>query len=348
MNELSNRLTKGITAVLLFCSVTAHVAAASAQSTGAPPLPMNNRTPFTLPFISATAPDYTLAPSRHQLSTHFDISSHSIIESSGDSRIEIDGETLRLALGWQYRPSDRWIIKAELPLLFHSGGFLDSSIDRWHQLTSLPDGERNRQPRNALLFGFRDNSQLVLLNKQQSNVGDLQFSAALQLSAPALTGQTAWRHNSWVQLGVKLPTGNRQAFSGSGSTDFALSVHHNRHQADSDNPWTISADAFALIAGNSDLIDGQNTFQWQVNIRAAKALKRYPRLTPEVQLRYRSATYDNPVNALGSDSLGIDVGATIYQRQGYWKMGISEDLDVDSAPDVTFYFQYNRRTGTDK
>ena len=305
---------------------------------------MGNRTPFTLVFMAPTAPDYTLASGKQQWSSHLDISSHSLIESSGSSTTELDGESTRLAFGWQYRPSTRWIIRAELPLISHSGGFLDNVIDGFHSLTGLPEGQRNRQTQDRLLFGFDNEDQRVVIDSRQRDVGDAILSAAYRVNTDQNSkGASGWQQNSWIQLGVKLPTGSLEALSGSEASDVAISFHHNRQQINASKPVAVSFDAYMIRVGDLKLISQQEDLHWQLQVKVAKQWT--PTLIPEVQLRYRTAAYKNSLAALGSDSLGIDLGVTVLRQRGYWKAGFSEDLDIDSAPDLSLYLQYTHRLG---
>ncbi len=317
---------------------------ASAVDSGfSPPLPMNNRTPFTQLFIAPAAPDTSQSVGHHQLSGHIDLSSHSLIQATGDSAVELDGETLRIALDWQYRPSDRWIVSVEVPWVSHRGGLLDNVIDQWHDLTGLPDGERPGQPTNRLFFGFRNTRQTLVTTADQQHVGDIQVSAAFQLSQkpPEPDSPIKWQRSSWVQLGVKLPTGRAESLSGSEGTDLALSFHHNRLNRTARRPWSFGVDAYWLHVERGRVIDSAKQTQWLLNVRGA--VHWTDRISPELQLRYRSAAYNSPLAALGGDSLGLDAGVTIRSAKGYWKLGLSEDLDIDSAPDVGFYLQYTYR-----
>lgn len=317
----------------------------------ATPLPMNNRTPFTQVFIAPVAPDISQQTGSHQFSGHFDLSSHSLIETSANTQLELDGESLRVALNWQYRPAERWIVRAEIPWISHSGGFLDNVIDRWHDVTGLPEGERNRQPADRLLFGFQNDRQTLVTRRDQQSVGDIMFSTAFRLyetslppNPPAASGKISTEkrpHSSWIQLSVKLPTGRADSLSGSEATDVAVSFHHKRQLFHTRKPWSLGVDVYAIHAGQGKLIDTQKDTQWQLGLIAA--VQWTSTIIPEVQLRYRSAAYASPVDALGGDSLGLDVGVTVHRNSGYWKLGISEDLDIDSAPDVGFYVQYTRR-----
>ncbi len=96
-----------------------------------------------------------------------------------------------------------------------------------------------------------------------------------------------------------------------------------------------------MHTGQGEVIDTQKETQWQFSVKAA--VKWTVRISPELQLRYRSAAYDSPVAALGGDSLGLDAGVAVQGDRGYWKLGLSEDLDIDSAADVGFYVQYTHR-----
>lgn len=345
---LADRFVQSVTAPLAPVALLAALAASTshAQPPFAPPLPMNNRTPFTQTLIAPTAPDHTLAAKRLQLGLHTDISSHSLIESDGNTRLELDGETLTVGLDVQYRASDRWLLKLEAPFVLHSGGFLDRFIDRWHRITGLPEGERPRQSTDHLLFGYGDDNQLLITDAQQAALGDIQLSAAYRLrevAPPVLDRSGGWQTNLWSQLTIKLPSGRPESLTGSGATDVALSLHLIRQQLDVVRPWALSADAYLIVTGEGELIDRQRDAQWQLGVKLSRNWS--AKLTPEVQIRYRSAVYDNPLEALGSGSLGIDAGVLLRGSRGYWRAGLSEDIKVDSAPDVGFYVQYFRYAG---
>ncbi len=347
--QLCRRWCVGV-ATGVFATATSLPLAAQ-DGTFATPLPMNNRTPFTQVFIAPTAPDFTQQPGGHQFSGHFDISSHSLIQTSEDNRLELDGESLRVTLNWQYRPAERWIVRAEVPWVSHGGGFLDNIIDRWHNLTGLPEGERSRQPGDRLLFGFQNDRQTLVTTRHQQAIGDILLSTAFRLHSTSQTQHSPelssglsrenWQHGSWIQLSVKLPTGRADSLSGSEATDVAVSFHHHRQHLRTSKPWSLDFDAYAMHTGQGKVIDTQKETQWQFSVKAA--VQWTSRLGPELQLRYRSAAYDGPIAALGGDSLGLDAGVTVQGDRGYWKLGLSEDLDIDSAPDVGFYVQYTHR-----
>lgn len=320
----------------------------SAEDYFAPPLPMNNRTPFTQVLVAPTAPNYTLPVRGSQFGMHLDLSSHSVIQTENDAQVELDGETLRLTFDAQHRFARRWLARMELPVTLHGGGFLDRSIDSWHSLTGLPEGERPRQPRNQLLIGYLDADNFSLTNTQQSSLGDLQISLAYEVFASGNTGSqpsqaatNPWKSTAWTQLTVKVPTGDSESLTGSGAVDVAASWHYHREQNRTQRPWALSVDAYAMRTGTGKVLSIQEDLHWQLGLKLARQWHQW--LVPEAQLRYRSAAYSSAVDAIGGSSLGVDLGLVIKRSGHYWRLGLSEDLNVDSAPDVGFYVQYHRQ-----
>ncbi|MEM7082183.1 MAG: DUF3187 family protein [Pseudomonadota bacterium] len=340
--SLSTRNPKQTTVRLFFVfSITLLSTVCTAQNTTAP-LTLNNRTPFTQIFMAPIAPDLALSPTSRQLSTQFDLTSHSLIQSNDIEQLEIDGETYRLAIQASARIRPRLIVHAEAPFFLHGAGFIDRFIDDWHALTQLPEGERPRQPQDALLFGYRNNDEFFLVDRQQQGIGDLQFAAAYQLQGMRSSSPEGISPTTWLQIAIKLPTGRYRALTGSEAVDIGVSIHHTRHVPTENRSWSFNADVFFLHVGDTPQLSARR-FQWQTNLRAALNLT--DTLAPEAQLRYRSAAYNSNIPALGDASLSLDAGVYLTRPNGVWRFGISEDLNVDSAPDITFYAHFSRRYG---
>jgi hypothetical protein len=64
-------------------------------------------------------------------------------EHPGDRRFLIDGETRTLDLTFRYGLAADLDVAARVPLRWRGGGVLDGLIDTWHNLFSLPNGNRN-------------------------------------------------------------------------------------------------------------------------------------------------------------------------------------------------------------
>lgn len=307
------------------------------------PLFADNGSPFigvfvTPRFISVPAQRGTL-----QWSVGLDTASHSIIQRTASEELALDGETWRAHLSMSYRLSERWVVQATLPWLSHSGGILDAAIDQWHALTGLADGQRDRQPRNKLEFAYRNAVAGLRFDHADRGLGDLTASAAYRLSGSV-------HQQTWLQLDVKLPSGTTGSLSGSGEPDVALSVEHRRkltvagrHSEIALLFSAIDTGVFAPLPIPQETLQTQLAVHWGVALGQGQAGRLSHKVVPELQLRWRSAPYKSSIPHLGSASVGIETGVQWLTRHGIFKAGISEDLLVDSAPDVGFYLRFIRR-----
>ena len=74
-------------------------------------------------------------------------------------------------------------LRAELPWRRVSGGSLDGFIENWHDFFGLPNGSRNRLPRDELLIEYRmADKTLLLVDESASGIGDIP--AVDRLPAP--------------------------------------------------------------------------------------------------------------------------------------------------------------------
>ncbi len=89
------------------------------------------------------------------LAAHTSIASHYVAEVRGQEALNLDGETLRVALEMRYALADNWDLQLEVPWLDHSGGNLDSLIDNWHDFWGMPDGGRSDAPQDVLDYRYQ-------------------------------------------------------------------------------------------------------------------------------------------------------------------------------------------------
>ncbi len=143
----------------------------------------------------------------------------------GGTAFIMDGETLRTVLDFGMGVGPRSEIGAEIPLLLHTSGFLDSTIDSYHAALGLPDGGRPAFAGNRYLAGYVGDGEEFFFDHPPGGV---------RLGDVVLTGRTAVvkgrEHSPDVAAGlsVKLPTGDPHRLDGSGRADYGLSLHVSR------------------------------------------------------------------------------------------------------------------------
>lgn len=145
-----------------------------------------------------------LAAGESDLRLQWDLSNEYHRSSDADEAVLLDGETQMLRLSYRSAPAPRWEWGAELPLAIRGGGLLDSTIDGWHSVWGLPDGNRSQSPTGQYRYIYRrDGRRLLDLDEGGSELGDLRVSAGWQ-ARPHLA----------LRSEVQLPTGDADTLGG--------------------------------------------------------------------------------------------------------------------------------------
>lgn len=282
--------------------------------------------------LPALGESRVLGPDESTLAVHLQIANHFTGASTGSETLSLDGETQRLTLLWrQGLPRNKeWGF--ELPFVSHNGGFLDMSIEEFHDIFGLPQNGRTDPPRNRIDYRYtRNGVDLVGLTRAVSGVGDVRlFAGEPIVTQTASSGYTAaWR------VSLKLPTGDDAELLGSGSTDLAawLSIATTRPP----DKWNLYGGGGVLLMSGGNVMPAQ-----QRHIVAFGTLgisqKFFPQVTINAQLDVHSPFYsDSGLRQLGEYAaqglLGLDWEFT---PRKFLAFSISEDLVVGTSPDVTF------------
>jgi len=143
----------------------------------------------------------------------------------GGTAFFLDGETLRTSIDARFGISRRFEAGIEVPLLLHSGGLFDGTIDGYHDRFGFPDGGRPVFARDRFVAGYVGDGASVFIEGPPGGVGlgDVVLSGRLALSDPA-TRATAIA----LALELKLPTGDPDRLEGSGSLDYGASLQMSR------------------------------------------------------------------------------------------------------------------------
>lgn len=263
-------------------------------------------------------------------------SSHSIGETRGGETLVLDGETWRAALRLRTRFRERWEFGLEVPWIRHTGGSLDSLIDDWHALFGLPDGIRDQLPKDALRYAYRDSAGEVFeYDESAGGLGDIRLSAGYRLRQDE-NGSLSFR------AAVELPTGDTADLTGNGAADYSLGIAWQRSAAGPTGRWSTYLIAGVIRFGAADLpaVDTREYGGW---LQAGVGWRLLPRLELLGQLQAASSPIDAELDAWGGGTMlaigaGIDVG-----RRYRLQLGVTEDIDVETSPDVTFMLRLNRR-----
>lgn len=255
--------------------------------------------------------------------------SFSLDQKQGE-QIVLDGETHRLQLSLRRGVAAGWELGVELPYLSHEGGGLDGFIDDWHSTFGLPDGDRPDYPSDRLHYSYsKDGTRQVDISRSVDGVGDISLTAAHDLASSAA--------RSWaLRAAVKLPTGDADDLTGSGSTDLSLALHLTESHWRASHGVVMHGSVGVLRMEGGDVLEGLRE-DWVLYGSATLAWLATANTSLKLQLDAHSAFYDSALTELGSDSAQLTLGGSVKLGEE-WLLDLSviEDIAVDTAPDVVF------------
>jgi len=266
-------------------------------------------------------------------------SSRNVAIGAQGEQLLLDGETTRVSMALRYGVFSRLEIGAEIPLVGHSGGFLDSFIEGFHSLFGFPKGSRVDDARNKLEFYYHDGQQ-ERFNLQDAafGLGDIRLSAAyalLQASGPR-------DRDLALRLELKLPTGESADWRGSGATDVSARLALTQRGIIGEHPLNLFLTAGAVYLGEGELLPEKQNSLVGVG-HAGLAFGMTESLAFNLQFDAHTPLFhDSVMREFEKAGLQIDIGGR-YQINSHTSLdiGVGEDIFVHTAPDVTFHLALN-------
>jgi hypothetical protein len=251
-------------------------------------------------------------------------------ESKGDEYLLIDVENYRYELGLRHR-RDRWLTRVDVPMVSNRGGELDGFIEDWHDLFGLPQGDRDNHPQDQINIGYsRDGT--IEYRQESSSSGLADISLAM--------GYQAQNGTTWF-AGIELPTGSADNYSGNEAVDLALWLSH-QWQLDDE---TCSFALFGVsLPGDGGDLEGLIVDQIWVS-QVGMGFQINPSVVATAQLDMHSSTIDDSDLTAFGNSLQIQLGLGFPQLFDNHRLDLflSEDILVESAPDISFGIRLSSR-----
>ena len=290
---------------------------------------VRDENPLVRAFYVPLASDSRLSDAQN-FSAILSISNTLNVESRGNESLLVDGESATLRLTLDHALADSWRYRIMVPIVHDSGGCLDSAIDHYHRWFGFSPGSRPQYPRGQLVYSYSGHSSIDITQSQTSLGGisgelgwfpiddahrTLSLWGGLKAasgSVSKLTGDGAWDSAVWAHGALRWPTWQLAAELGVsepfGDEIFAGAAHHaalfGRFAATRamGSAWSLRAQ-----------LDGQT-----------------------------SRVEDTRLRFLGP-SLQLTVGA-VRSLRDRWQLefGFAEDVAVNTAPDITFFFEIRR------
>lgn len=271
-----------------------------------------------------------------------DISSNYTISSNAREEIELDGETYMLTLSARYGLMPRWEVGVELPYLVQGGGFLDSFIIDWHSAFSLPQGGRESAPKDRIGYSYsKDGIQKLKMDHAGSGIGDMSLTSGYGL----YEFRDDKSHDRLVvKAALKLPTGDSSYLRGSGGTDLMLQLCGNMTNYSEWGSLGVFGSMGGLVMSDGDVLSEQRN-----NLAGFGTLGLgwgpVPWISFKVQLNGNTPLYHgSSLDEISSSSLMLISGGALRFPGGYLlDIGVSEDLAVATASDVSFHLGLSKK-----
>lgn len=308
--------------------------ALGAFSAAADSLPVVDQNPLLSGFESPLALPTRLDAARPwSLETTFSWGSTALMQTSANESLLVDAETRELRFALTRSLSNGYAVRVQIPYRSTSGGSLDGFIDDWHDAFGLPEGARPSLPEDALrLFYRRDGAVQLDSRTSQQGLGDVSVEVGSSLVANPTSAVAIW-------AGVKLPTGDADELTGSGSVNASVGLVAEHRFAER---WLIYGQTAGTWMSEGDrLASQQRSVMWSA--AAGLNVRTFGALVLTAQLDAHTAVFDtNGLDYLG-ESVQLSVGGS-YRFGSNWllTLGVSEDIAVESAPDVVFLFDLRK------
>ena len=269
-----------------------------------------------------------------QWSATLDVTNTLNAELNSSENLYIDFEAYNLRFAWLYGLNENWALRIELPLIHYGGGFLDNTIDSWHEFFGLPRASRPNVTDNQFRIYYARNGQpLINLNAAHSGIGDIQ----LALGRNILKNQNSTL-SGWVS--IDLPTGEQARLTGNDSSDLSLWLAGDHHF----NPdWSVDTNIGILFPGEKRIatlpVESQVYFayagiQWQA----------HEVFDLRFQLNGHSRFYSDSQLLLLGSAYSMVLGVRIHTSEcSDLDLAFSEDIKVGATPDVSFLLSWNSR-----
>ena len=185
----------------------------------AAPLRIVNLNPLQLLYgVPGSLGARVMTPGSSEVIASMDLASHLAEASSGAARVLIDGETHRQGLALQHGFGEGWEYLFEVSALSHRAGRLDGFIETWHDVFHLPQGDRDRTPRDRLALVYANGGRTYYdIGESVSSLGDISLGLGYAVPHWPLSND-----GLAIRGSVKLPTGDENGLAGSGGYSASL------------------------------------------------------------------------------------------------------------------------------
>jgi hypothetical protein len=301
------------------------------------PLGIRNIAPAAQLYGVPRAHGAALLGAGYELTFTTEIANNWTSDSDRDSVAFFDGETTVLSYGYRRGFAERWEFAVEVPYLIHHGGYLDRSIDGFHDVFGFDDDGRNRAGRGRIDYYIADRGVIAVnFQHDRRGWGDVRAQLGYQIYREADSALAA-------RVMVKMPTGDADQLTGSGAADVAAWLEYGRDRLFGIERASLNAGLGAIALGDGDLLrkaqdDVVSYAHFGLGWRFTE------RLVGLGQLDYHSRMLDTGLTQVADWGLQGTLGLRLHFNDAiFGEFAFVEDLKSDSTSDVLFQFVLGAR-----
>lgn len=331
MAGVSRQIIQVIPALACLVLLQAPVTAAASGDSW---LSLRNHNPFLQVYgLPAFTSAETLAAGQTSYGVDLDIANHADAGETDTEAVMLDGESYYLTFSFRHGLSDRFELAVDIPFTGHAGGFLDASIENWHDLWGLSTRKRGGA-RDQLRFSY-DSSTYAGFEQVSPGygIGDIRLSAGMPLGGE----RNVYGRQYALRAGIKLPTGSAANLRGSGAADFSLGIYMSDPGTFAKYNLSLSGFAGLLLLGNGDVLpDIQRDAVGFGGIAATWRATEVFAMT--AGMNFQSAYYDSNLDEIGGNSVQLALGGVfdLPWRRLSMSFRLVEDLFDNATTDFAF------------
>ena len=303
------------------------------------PFDSTNQSPLVQIYgLPGTGNSVLLPQGRTEMGLNVALSSNYAVNENSREHIILDGETTRFTVAARYGLFPRMELGVKIPYISHNGGFFDGFIESYHSAFGFPNGGRDQAPQNRLLYRYRrDGVEKIRIDSSGSGIGDVMLTTAFPLYEEKNQGMT-------INAALKLPTGDSDQLRGSGSTDLSLWLNEGIGGTFAGGNLASYGSAGILFMTKGNVLPDQQK-RWVGFGSLGIGWAPLNWLSFKVQADAHTPFFsDSDLKEISATAVQLIIGGTIsFSERVALDIGVSEDLTVNTSPDVAFYFTLRTR-----
>jgi hypothetical protein len=219
------------------------------------PVYTQNQSPLVQIFgLPAPESAIVLPPGKIRSLLAVDVANNFGADQKPNEKVILDGESYRATVGFRFGLAKGFEAGIDIPYIFYSGGFLDDSIQSFHDAFGFNQGGRDKVPKDRLLFQYtRNGVDQFKITRPNSGVGDIRLLGGMQL----YKDESAYPRALALRASLKLPSGYSGELQGSGSTDFALWLAGSDDYRVGSGHVTLYGSAGGMVMSTGDVLPHQ-------------------------------------------------------------------------------------------